>query len=142
MFWERISVDSQERVLVARNHQVKTILTPGKHTAFNPPFVRLELERHDITDLVFQSKWTRHLVSRAPRLVEQHFVCVQTNEVEVAMVYADGRLLKVLAPFSRVLIWRDVAEITVESVQVIGDFASDDQEAELEFPIHLARATH
>jgi hypothetical protein len=139
MFWERISLGDHERALVARNHQLKTVLTPGRHVLLAPPFVSLEVETHNTNELVLQSKWAGHLLDRMPRLAEEHFVCVGTNEVQVAMIYANGQLFKVLTPFSRILIWRNVAEIRVELVEVIGDLASDDSDSELEFPLDLVK---
>lgn len=142
MFWERIFIGDHERVLVARNHQLKTILTPGKHILFTPPFVSLQLEKHNAHDLVLHSKWSGHLIERLPVLAEEHFLCVRTNEVQVGMVYANGQLFKVLTPFSRILIWRNVAEIRIELVEVIGDVASDDSDSELKFPFELVKTFH
>ncbi len=130
MFWERISIGSQERVLVAKNSQVKTVLTPGKHNIFVPPFVSLELERHNVNDLVLESKWSRYLLTRAPAIADRHFIRVGTDEVQVGLVYANGQLFKVLTPYSRILIWRDVAEIRVELVDVVGCASVDDEKLE------------
>src|ERR1700744_432931 len=111
MIWERISVGDQERVLVARNHQLKTILTPGRYTIFTPPFVPVELEKHNVSDLGLRRRWAGDLLERRAALAGGHFVGIATNELQVAMVYVNEQLFKVLTPFSRILIWRDVAEI-------------------------------
>jgi hypothetical protein len=133
MLWKSISISNQERALVARNHHLQSILTPGKYRIFTLPGVSLQVERHNVTDLMLRSKWTDYLLNRLPALVEQHFVCVRTNEVQVAMVYANGELFKVLTPASRILIWRDAARITAEVVDVLPDLSSDDSTVELDF---------
>jgi hypothetical protein len=64
-------------------------------------------------------------VQQRPDVVAQHFITVETTELQVAMVYADGKLCTVLAPKQRVLLWRGVAEITTEIVEVLGEPDSD-----------------
>jgi hypothetical protein len=142
MLWERISVGNHERVLVARNRRLRKILTPGEHTIVTPPFVSVEYEKHDTTEFVLRSKWSADLIHHLPGLREQHFICVCTNEVQVAMVYANGQLVRVLTPFSRILIWRNIAEIRVELVNVIGDVASEDEEDGIELPFDFAGTFH
>jgi hypothetical protein len=128
MLWKRILVRDHERILVAKNGKFHAILTPGKHVVFTVPGVSLELERFDIRDLVFRSAWRSHLVNERPELVAKHFHVIRTNRVQVAMVYADGKLIQVLPPRRRALYWRGYANITAEVVAVFGDLdgSSDD----------------
>jgi hypothetical protein len=137
MFWKSISVRPQERALVARNHHLISILTPGRYRIFTLPGVCLEVERHNVADLVLRSKWADYLVRHLPRLAEQHFICVQTNDVQVAMVYTDGQLFKVLTPSSRILIWRDAAEVSAEVVDVFPALSTDDSSSEWDFSREL-----
>ena len=137
MFWKRISIGCRERALVARNHRLVSILTPGSYRIFALPGISTAVERHNIDDLVLKSKWSNYLLDRLPALVEQHFVCVRTNEVQVAMVYANGELFKVLTPASRILFWRDAAEVTAEVVNVMADLSPDDSALEWDFSLDL-----
>lgn len=119
MLWKRFVIASQQRGLVTKNGQFGGIFTPGEYAMFVPPDVSLEVERHDIREIVFRSAWADYLLKKRPGLVDRHFACVETNEVQIAMVYANGKLLQVLIPRKRALFWRGSAEITSEVVDVI-----------------------
>ncbi|MBV9265976.1 MAG: hypothetical protein JO061_07400 [Acidobacteriaceae bacterium] len=124
MLWKRIHVGARERLLVARKGKFRGIFAPGDHWFFDVPFARLETERHYVRNLIFQSPWTNYLLQNRGDLVEQFFVVVRTNRVQVAMVYVDSMLFKVLPPAKRVLLWRGVAEIRTEVVEVIAEPAT------------------
>lgn len=121
MLWKRIVVGDQERVLVAKNRRFDRILTPGTYRVFTAPGVSLCVEKFNVRDLVFQSTWTDYLVKERPDVTERHFTLVETSDVQVAMVYADGKLYKVLTPAKRVLFWRGPVEITAEVVDVVAE---------------------
>jgi hypothetical protein len=70
-------------------------------------------------DLVFGSKWADYLVKERPDLVNRYFTCVETSDVQVAMVYVDSKSLEVLLPAKRVLYWRGLAEVTAEVINVV-----------------------
>jgi hypothetical protein len=55
MTWKRIVVNGQERILISKNGRFGGILTPGEYQMFIASGVYLELERHDLRHLVFQS---------------------------------------------------------------------------------------
>ncbi len=121
MFWRNIFVNAHERIITAKNQRVADILSPGKHRVFLWPGMSFDAEAHDIRRLVFRSAWTAHLLEHRPELVEKHFIKIVTNRQQVAMVYADGTLLRVLHPARRLLLWRGYAEIRCELIQLIPD---------------------
>jgi hypothetical protein len=121
MLWKRMLVGSQERVLVIKNGRFEAILAPGEHRMFVAPWVSLEFERHNVRDLVFRSMWIDCLIKERPDVIERQFTLVETNEVQVGIVYIDGKLFQVLAPAKRVLFWRGEATVTAELVEVIGE---------------------
>ena len=121
MLWKRIMVRDHERVLVAKNGKFDAILTPGKHVVFTWPGVWLQLETFDVRDLVFRNAWKNSLLRERPEVVAKHFHVVRTNRVQVAMVYANGKLIQVLPPSGRLLFWRGYANITAEIVDVFRD---------------------
>ncbi|HWF48753.1 MAG TPA: slipin family protein [Bryobacteraceae bacterium] len=119
MLWKRIIVGDQERVLITKNGRLRGILSPGDYRLLVPPGVSLEAERYNVRNAIFESAWSDYLVKERPELAEQHFVRVETNDLQVALVYVDGKLLTVLPPAKRVLFWRGVSEIKAEIVDVI-----------------------
>jgi hypothetical protein len=121
MFWKRIVVGDKERILVAKNGRFQGIFPAGTYRFFVLPGVSLEIERHDINDLVFRSRWATYLAEERPDIVEQHFTRVETNDVQVAMVYVNSELFSVLTPGRRTLFWRGAADVRAEMVDVIGD---------------------
>jgi hypothetical protein len=120
MFWTRITVEERERAVVAQHRRVLTILTPGDYRIVARKRTLLSVERHSVSELVFQSIWADSIVRFHPELLERHFYRVETNETQLALVYVDGGLNTVLTPSKRLLFWRGLAQITAEFVEVIG----------------------
>jgi hypothetical protein len=129
MLWKRFIVASDQRGLVTKNGRFGGILSPGQYAMFTPPGVSLELERHHLRDVVFRSRWADYLARKRPNLVERYFTCIKTNDVQVAMVYINGRLFDVLTPGKRMLFWRDTADIGFELVDVISTAVNAAEEA-------------
>ena len=75
----------------------------------------------DVREIVFRSKWADYLINHRPDVVERHFTLMETNEVQVAMVYADGNLLLVMTPAQRVLLWQGSADVRAEIVEILSD---------------------
>ncbi len=120
MFWTKITVEERERALVAQDGRVLTILTPGDHRVVARKSASLSVERHSVSELVFQSIWADSIARFHPELMERHFYRVETNETQLALVYVDGGLNTVLTPSKRLLFWRGLAQIRAEFVEVIG----------------------
>ena len=64
------------------------------------------------------SEWTDTLVRQHPDLTARHFVTIETGDAQVALVYLDGRLARVLPPAKRVLYFRGQLEVTCETIDV------------------------
>ena len=121
MFWKRIIVGDQERALVTKNGRFGGILAPGDHRLFAAPGVSLGVEKFNVRELVFQSTWADYLAKERPDVADRHFTRVETNDLQVAMIYVDGKLFKVMLPAKRMLFWRGAVEITAEVVNVVDD---------------------
>ncbi len=121
MLWKQIIVGDFERALVTTSGRFGAILAPGDYNLSTTPGVSLDIERFDVRDLVFRSIWADYLTKKRPELAERYFTRVETNERQVAMVYVNGELFKVLLPAKRMLFWRGAAEVTAEVVNVIDE---------------------
>jgi len=119
MLWKRIVIGDQERALITKNGRFGGILAPGEYRLLTMPGVSLDVEKHNVRDLVFQSTWADYLAKERPEVADRHFTRVETNDLQVAMVYVDSKLFKVMLPAKRLLFWRGAAEVTAEVVNVI-----------------------
>src|SRR5947209_6114535 len=101
--FRRILVGDNERVLLIRNKRFERILAPGRYWVF---LAGVTLERYDIKPVVFTSDWANYIVNQRPELASLYFTVVETGDSEVALVYFDGKLNRVIGPSKRVLFWR------------------------------------
>jgi hypothetical protein len=131
MLWKRIDVRNHERVLVAKNEKFHAILGPGNHYVFVAPGVRIDIERFTARDVVFRSAWAEYLYRERRDIFSRYFECIETNDVQVAMIYVDGKLFNVLPPGERCVMWRGVAQITTEIVDVMPELDLDDEDSDL-----------
>ena len=121
MFWERIVVHVDERLVLSRNRRFDRILVPGEYHVLVESLTSLESEKHSIANPVFRSRWADYLVRCRPEIVERHFVRVETSATQVGMVYVNGALFQVLVPAKRLLFWRDAAVVTAEITEVVAE---------------------
>jgi regulator of protease activity HflC (stomatin/prohibitin superfamily) len=109
--FRRIVIGDHERVLVTRKRRFETILEPGVYWIFTG-FRGIALERHNTRDLIFASEWMATLANQHRDLADRHFTVIETSESQVALVYLDGRLARVVAPASRIMYWRTAVAVT------------------------------
>jgi len=115
--FRRIVIGDHERVLVTRKRRFETILDPGVYWIFTA-FRGISLERHNTRDLLFASEWMATLANQQRDLAVRHFIVIETSESQVAVVYLDGRLARVVAPASRVMYWRTAVAVTFTLIDV------------------------
>jgi hypothetical protein len=121
MLWRKIIVGDQERALIAKNDCFGGILAPGEYRLFTMPGESLSVEKFNVRDLVFKSDWADYMALERPEIADRHFTRVETNDLQVAMIYVDGNLFKVMLPAKRMLFWRGVVTVTAEVVNVIDE---------------------
>jgi regulator of protease activity HflC (stomatin/prohibitin superfamily) len=115
--FRRIVIGDHERVLVTRKRRFETILEPGVYWIFTG-FRGIALERHNTRDLIFASEWMSTLANQHRDLADRHLTVIETSESQVALVYLDGRLARVVAPASRVMYWRTAVAVTFTVIDV------------------------
>lgn len=119
MFW-RVQIGENERVLLTRKGRFVDILTPGVYWFFTLG-QGYEFERHNVRDNTLVSEWADYIAAKRPDLAEQYFTVVETGDTEVAAVYFDGKLSRVVGPGQRVLFWRGVIAITAKIIDVAAE---------------------
>jgi len=118
LFYKRIQVGDNERALLFRNERLVEILGPGVHYRAQV-LNTLRVERHSVTSLVFTSDSVDFLVKSRPDLVNQHFLVVETGDLQVALVRMNGILVRVVGPGCRVLFWLGYRDLTAQMVNVL-----------------------
>ena len=123
-----ILAGDNELVFVIRKRRFAEVLGAGERWIFGRG---IELERHNTRQLVLASEWADTLVRSHAALAAQYFVVIETGDAQVAVVYLDGRLARVIAPAQRVMYFRGAREVTFEVIDV---------RAEPEVPARLVAA--
>jgi regulator of protease activity HflC (stomatin/prohibitin superfamily) len=111
----RIVVGDNERVLVIRKKRLASILGPGQYwiAGFEVTFATFQT-----SEIEFKSPWAGTLVNQKPELAERFFTVIETGEEEVAIVYFDGKLTRVLGRSTRALFWRGDVAVTYEKIDI------------------------
>jgi regulator of protease activity HflC (stomatin/prohibitin superfamily) len=115
--FRRILVGDQNRVLLIRKGRFARMLEPGEYWIWTLAGA-VETVTFNINDLTFESPWADYLVKQRAELAARLFTIVETNDAQVAAVYLNGKLSRVLGPGKRVLYWRGSVEVAAEVIDV------------------------
>ncbi len=111
-YFRRVLVGDQERALIARRGRFDTMLGPGAYWLAGPG---IDVEMFSLAGSPeCTTPWADYLVKEQPAIVEQFFTVIETADSEVAAIYFDGKLARVLAPGRRVLYWRGARTVTLQ----------------------------
>ncbi len=113
--FRRVLVGDNERVLLIRNQRFAEILPPGEHWMFTLGR-GVVLERHNVRALAVSTEWADFILKQRPELAARYFAVVETNDSQVALVWLDGRLSRVIGPGTRAIFWRGPVDISFEIV--------------------------
>lgn len=118
LFTRRVLVGDQERALMSRQGRFAGILTPGEHWIFGRG---IGIEVFNLSDVEFTSRWAPFLVKEHPGVVAEFFTLVETGDSQVAAVYFDGKLARVIGPGKRALFWRGPVSVTARLIDARTD---------------------
>lgn len=118
MFWKTIRVSDNERVIITVDGRFRQILMPGVHRFRAWPLTRAtpQAEICNLTDQTFTNSVASLLLKEYPDVVKEHFVVVETRDTQAAVVYADGKVWKVIGPGKQVLFWNSPKAIAADYV--------------------------
>jgi len=111
----RILVGDQNRVLLIRKGRFADILEPGQYWIFG---TGVETATFNVNELVFENAWSGYVVKEQPELAARMFTTVETGDMQVALVFHDGKLARILGPGKRALYWKASIEITSQVIDV------------------------
>jgi regulator of protease activity HflC (stomatin/prohibitin superfamily) len=118
MLFKLIEVGDRERALLIDSGRLVRILEPGRHFALTVGR-NIQAVVCPLSEPAFRADWADVLVRERPEVVERYFTVVETRDAEVAIVYADGKTLRVIPPGKRVLFWQEPLVIRAEVINVI-----------------------
>jgi regulator of protease activity HflC (stomatin/prohibitin superfamily) len=111
----RIYVGDNERVLLIKEKRFLGILGPGQYWKLG----NIEAQRFSTRELIFTSEWADYLASQMPEVAAEWFTIVETTDTQVAVVYLDGKVARVIGPAKRVLFWKGSVEVTFEVIDAV-----------------------
>ena len=111
----RTVIAPTERGLMIRNKAIVDILEPGVYwsvqlaSVSTIEVVSITDTRCDYTDIVTLTKTN-------PALADRHFVAADIGSTEVGLVFEDNRLVDILAPGTRAMYWKGLAETRIDCI--------------------------
>src|SRR5258708_24874018 len=116
MFIRRILVGDRNRVLLIRRGRFERIVEPGTYW-FWELGRSLEFETHDVKTIVFDSPWSDYLAKERKDVAERCFTIVETSDSQVAVIYFDGKVSRVLGPGKRVMFLKGPLTVTADLIE-------------------------
>ena len=111
----RQTVLTNQRLLVLNKGRIVGLFGPGVHRL--PTGAKVELERHDITNMLFCSDYVRVLMQQRPDIAAEHLTVVQAEVGEVVLAFRDGALVEAsLHPERRVVLWADAGSWEIKRI--------------------------
>jgi regulator of protease activity HflC (stomatin/prohibitin superfamily) len=125
MFRKTKVVAENQRVLVFKNQELNSVLTPGKHKIWD---IKNELEfvTFDINTMYFSEKNAERLY-RNHKELREHIAHWKLACTEVGLLYVNDLLRGVVAPSEHLYLWKDAGEIRLEKVSIDENIEVDDK---------------
>jgi regulator of protease activity HflC (stomatin/prohibitin superfamily) len=117
MTFKRVTVKKNERGLLLRNGDFERVLQPGTHWLFSG-FDALRVEIFAMEQAVFTHGLTDYLMAKEPAVVAAEFVRVELSETQVGLRFENGALVELLAPATRRLYWKGLADVKLEVIDI------------------------
>ncbi|MBA4285980.1 MAG: hypothetical protein C0434_10675 [Xanthomonadaceae bacterium] len=114
-----ITIGEGQRGLLYREQRAPRVLRPGVTRLFGQ-YQPLDLRICNIADPVYSCRDAEQLIESMETSIRRAFVVIETEVDEMARVSIDGRLVDVLAPDSRRLLWRTATAPMVERLACHG----------------------
>jgi len=117
----KVEVAEHQRALLFDRDNFVRVIEPGVLRTLNLRG-RLWVDVYDLTNPVFEHVLDEFLVKNHPELAE-YLQLIELGDLEVGVVYVDGKLIDVLAPATRKLYWKLVHDVRVDVLDIREDFA-------------------
>ncbi len=115
--FKRVTVKKNERGLLLRNGDFDRVLQPGKHWLF-VGLDNIRVDTFALEQTAFVHGLTDYLMAKEPAVVAAEFVRVDLSETQVGLRSENGVLVEVLAPTTRRLYWKGLADVKVDVIDI------------------------
>ncbi len=114
---KRVTVKKNERGLLLRNGDFERVLQPGTHWLFDG-LDTLRVELFALEQTMFTHGLADYLMAKEHEVVAAEFVRVELTENQVGLRTENGALVELIAPATRRLYWKGLADVQVETVDI------------------------
>lgn len=114
---KRVTVKKNERGLLLRNGDFERVLQPGTHWLFDG-LDTLRVELFALEQTMFTHGLADYLMAKEPAVVAAEFVRVELGENQVGLRTENGALVELIAPATRRLYWKGLADVQVEVLDI------------------------
>lgn len=120
----RVRAKENERLIVLDKGIVSGIYGAGKHK-LAMKWGDMEVIRHDIGTVTFNSEYEKPLFDRVPDMASRHLTVFRTTADEVALVERDGAVYAMLAPNQKLTVWTDAGPWAKTTFDIVRDLTMD-----------------
>jgi regulator of protease activity HflC (stomatin/prohibitin superfamily) len=121
---KRAEIAENERGLLFRNDNFVRVLGPGRYRfAHVRPWMRVRVDKYDLTNPVFEHELAEFLIKAHPELRERTFQVVELGDHEVGLETVDGKLVGIVPPAARKIYWKGLHDVRVDVQDISEEFA-------------------
>ena len=126
LFNKKIDLADNEKAFLYRRNRFARVLEPGSYRYFDP-FREIRIERFDITGRELEHNLAKMKVTVLKDKTRNHLQAYQLGEQEVGLLYADNRLVEILAPGSFRVYWKGPQKIELKRVDISETYRVDSE---------------
>lgn len=123
---QRLVLAQNERALMFTDKRLTGVLQPGVHRVTSW-FGRTYAEVCNISQLQFHRADLDTFLKSNAEVLAEHLEVVRLGDFEVALVFFDGVLGRVLEPRSVTAFWKDAAQLRIEVLNIQDNFEVESQ---------------
>ena len=126
LFYKNIDLADNEKAFLYRRNRFALVLEPGRYRYFDP-FFEIRIERFDITQRELVHNLGKLMVTVFKDKTRDHLLAYQLSEQEIGLLYADQRLVEILAPGSFRVYWKGPEKIELKRIDISETYRVDNE---------------
>jgi regulator of protease activity HflC (stomatin/prohibitin superfamily) len=114
-------VHQNERGLLFKAGEFLNFLEPGTYRYFDP-WQKVQVEFYDLSVPEFSHRLSDFLIKTYPESIAHYFMRIELGPQEIALIFKNGVLADLLPPSTQALYWKDLIDITTETIDISENF--------------------